>query len=143
MLGDANGAQAAFASPLPDTNAVAQGRAVHSVRSSGIAVTNTADGQWRPSSQLVTIGVTLPSPRVTPETSVVGSMRRSDHGTFAVGSTAVPGEFSDAVTLAGGLFIDGQWLTPVTLMLVLGGSILAMRLTPGQPSAGSLRAAGA
>lgn len=115
---------------------------MHSVRSSGIVVASTADGQRRPSSRFAAFGVTLPSPRVTPETSVVGSMRRSDHGTYAA-AAALPVLDQDVATAAGGLFIDGQWLTPITLMMVLGGSILAMRLTPGQPSAGSLRTAGA
>ena len=106
---------------------------------------STADGQWRPSSRFATFVVTLPSPRVTPETSGVGSMRRSDHGTYAADSVtaAMPVLDDDVVTAADGLFIDGQWLMPITLMGVLGGSILAMRLTPGQPSAGSLRTAGA
>lgn len=110
------------------------------------------DGQRRPSDRLATIGVTLPSPRVTPETSVVGSMRRSGHGTPAEVQTlgtrrdAAMAEVPAAIKVESlvespGLVIDGSWLTPLTAILILGGAIIVMRLTPPRravaPSAGT------
>lgn len=69
--------------------------------------------------------MTQPSPRVTPKTSVVGSMRRPDHGTPQV-ELAV----SDAAPIGG--LVDLSVSAMPMLGLMFAGAIVVLRSNPAR-----------
>jgi hypothetical protein len=138
MLGAMKGAQSASAISLPDTYLAAQRSASSNVQVSGSTAVGPADGQWRSFSSLTSDGVTSPSPRVTPKTSVVGSMRRSDHGTHlsaqALSSPAAPVvAVVPAAASTGGVPAELGTYTMAGLAVVMGGAILLVRSRPVSP----------
>jgi hypothetical protein len=135
LLGGLRGAQLASASPLPDTCLAAQRSATPTVQVCGSAAVDAAGDQWRSTSPTTSDGVTQPSPRVTPKTSVVGPMRRSDHGANPVAQTQSSVQRSAAVVVdstgsSGGVPSDLAVCTTPVLAVLLGGAILVLRGNP-------------
>jgi len=128
MLGALRGAQSASASSLPSTYLAVQRSASSIVAVSGSPGVGPAGGQWRSTSSLISDGVTQPSPRVTPKTSVVGSMRRPGHGTQL--SAPAPADQVVALTSSGGVPAELGTYTMAGLAAVMGGAILLLRSRP-------------
>jgi hypothetical protein len=120
LLGGLKGAQLASASPLPNTYVAAQRSASSTMQVDGSAEVRLAGDQRRSTGSLTPDGVTPPSPRVTPKSSVVGPMRRSDHGTPLVAEQAA----------LGGVPADVANLAMPVLTVLLGGAILVLRGNP-------------
>jgi hypothetical protein len=105
------------------------------VQVAGSADAEPAVDQRRSISSLSSDGVTQPSPRVTPKTSVVGPMRRSDHGAIPT-AEALRGLASSSVALTtaadatGGVPKDLTVITFPFLVVLLGGATLVLRGTP-------------
>jgi hypothetical protein len=134
MLGALRGAQSASASSLPNTYLAVQRSASSIVVVPGSPGVGPAGGQWRSTSSLTADGVTQPSPRVTPKTSVVGSMRRPDHGTQP--SAPEPAGPAAAAGFTSGVSADLGTYTVAGLAVLLGGAILVLRSRPvGSPRA--------
>jgi len=135
LLGGLRGAQLASASPLPDTCLAAQRSATLTVQACGSTAVVSVDDQWRSISSTTSDGVTQPSPRVTPETSVVGPMRRSDHGAAPAVQALSSGQLSSVVVvkpaeLSSGVPSDLAMVTTPVLAALLGGAILVLRSNP-------------
>lgn len=126
FFGGLRSVQMASASSAPITTVAAPGSADDVVAVIGDTGVAMAYGQWRSAESVALVGVTLPSPRVTPETSVGGSMRRPAHGTLAGQSTAL--------SLVSGVPSDLVVLTTPVLVLLLGGAILVLRGYPNRVS---------
>lgn len=129
LLGAVKGAQSASASPLPDASTAVQ----RSTSQAGVAFGSTGiqgSDQWRSVTDGVSDGVTQPSPRVTPKTSVVGSMRRPDHGTPQV-ELAVSDALPAGAPVVG--LVDLSVSAMPMLGLLFGGAIVVLRSNPARP----------
>jgi hypothetical protein len=125
FLGGLRSTQSASASSAPNTVIAAPVSAVEAMLVSGGAGEAMTEGQRRSITSASSVGVTQQSPRVAPETSVAGPMRRSGHG-------ALPGAHPQLIapTLVSGVPADLAVMTTPVLVVLLGGAILVLRGHP-------------